>query len=229
MFASRPAANFIEEEVSQRIYQSSLRKCTPSFLQEVDAAKQHFPLLWITIRNYKRRWLSQVEGTANIIKTLYAEFPHLAVVFDGWSLTERNMGNYEPIIAVEQYCLEQILALLPATIKTYSTIGRPIYETVVWAEAIDLYVAPFGTGMTFVTWIANKPGVAHGNKPYYAAVKQSFSSLCRENITEPVLIALNDIIEDESNPDPFTRSYDCDWRIICNELLKILNERKWDK
>lgn len=229
LFAFRPAANFIEEEVSQRIYQSSLRKCTPSFLQEVDAAKQHFPLLWITIRNYKRRWLSQVEGTANIIKTLYAEFPHLAVVFDGWSLTERNMGNYEPIIAVEQYCLEQILALLPATIKTYSTIGRPIYETVVWAEAIDLYVAPFGTGMTFVTWIANKPGVAHGNKPYYAAVKQSFSSLCRENITEPVLIALNDIIEDESNPDPFTRSYDCDWRIICNELLKILNERKWDK
>jgi tetratricopeptide (TPR) repeat protein len=229
LFAFRPAANFIEEGVSQRIYQSSLRKCTPSFLQEVESAKQHFPLLWITIRNYKRRWLSQVEGTANIITSLHSEFPHLAVVFDGWSLTERNMGNYEPIIAVEQACLEQILALIPPTVKTYNTIGRPIYETAVWAEAIDLYVAPFGTGMTFVTWIANKPGVAHGNKPYYVAVKQSFSPLCRENIIEPVLIALNDIIEDESNPDPFTRNYDCDWRIIYNEVLKILNERNWDK
>ena len=217
---------YIEDEVATRIYKSSIKKCSQSFLQKVEAAKKHSPLLWITLRSYKRKWLSQVEGIANIINSLHSEYPNLGVVFDGWSLTERDMGNYDPMIATEKACLEQILALLPTTINTYSTIGRPIYETVVWADAIDLYIAPFGTGMTFVVWIANKPGVAHGNKPYYHAIKETCSPLCRENAIPPVFVSMDHILEDENNPDPFTRNYDVDWQVIYNEVIKIIEELK---
>jgi tetratricopeptide (TPR) repeat protein len=215
---------YIEEEVAKRIYKSSIKKCSQSFLQKVEAAKKHSPLLWITLRNYKRKWISQVEGIANIINSLHSEYPNLGVVFDGWSLTERDMGNYDPMIATEKACLEQILTLLPTTIKTYSTIGCPLYETVVWADAIDLYIAPFGTGMSFVVWIANKPGVAHGNKLYYYAIKETCSPLCRENAISPVFVSMDDIIEDPNNLDPFTRNYDVDWRVIYNEVIKMIKE-----
>lgn len=83
--------------------------------------------MWIGIRNYKRKWLFQREGIANIITRIYDDFPDLAVVFDSWSITERDRGEDDKIIAVEQACLEQIMPLLPPGIPIYSTIGRPIY------------------------------------------------------------------------------------------------------
>ena len=85
-----------------------------------------------------------------------------------------------------------------------------------------MYAVPFGTGMTFVTWIASKPGVAYGNKNYYAAVKDSFSPIYRENLVPPVLISTEYITEDENNIDPSTRNYDCGWQVIYNEFMQIL-------
>ncbi|MEG4496590.1 tetratricopeptide repeat protein [Microcoleus sp. F10-C6] len=225
LFAVRLTDTFIEKELANNIYQISVKKCSQHFLEKVGTANNHFPLLWITLRNYKRTWFSQIEGTANIIKSLHAIFPNLAVVFDGWSVPERdkqNASNETSIKALEQDCLQPILNLLPPEIKTYNTIGHPIYETIVWAEAIDLYAVPFGTGMTFVTWIASKPGVGHGNKAYYDAVEDSFSPVYRENAVPPVLISKEYIIEDENNPDATTRNYDCDWQVIYNELMQIL-------
>ncbi|MEG3902601.1 tetratricopeptide repeat protein [Microcoleus sp. B4-C5] len=225
LFAVRLTDTFIEEELAKKIYQSSVEKCSQDFLEKVERAKNHFPLLWITLRNYKRTWFSQIEGTANIIKSLHTNFPNLAVVFDGWSVPERdkeNASNETQIEALDQDCLQPILNLLPPEITTYSTIGHPIYETIVWAEAIDLYAVPFGTGMTFVTWIASKPGVGHGNKAYYDAVEDSFSPVYRENAVPPVLISKEYITEDENNADAMTRNYDCDWQVIYNELMQIL-------
>jgi tetratricopeptide (TPR) repeat protein len=222
LFVVRLVDFFIEEELVNRIYQECIKKSSQFSLKKVEQAQTHFPLLWIGIRNYKRKWLSQTEGIANIIKRIYDDFPDLAVVFDAWSITERDQGEYDEVIAVEQACLEQIMSLLPPGISTYSTIGRPIYETIVWGQAIDLYAVPFGTGMTFVTWIASKPGVAYGNKNYYAAVQDSFSPVYRENAVPPVLISTEYITEDENNPDPTTRNYDCDWQVIYNELMQIL-------
>ncbi|MEG4311039.1 MULTISPECIES: tetratricopeptide repeat protein [unclassified Microcoleus] len=225
LFAVRLTDTFIEEELAKKIYQSSVEKCSQDFLEKVEMAKNHFPLLWITLRNYKRTWFSQIEGTANIIKSLHTNFPNLAVVFDGWSVPERdheNASNETHIEALEQDCLQPILNLLPHEITTYSTIGHPIYETIIWAEAIDLYAVPFGTGMTFVTWIASKPGVGHGNKAYSDAVEDSFSPVYRENAVLPVLISKEYITEDENNPDAMTRNYDCDWQVIYNELMQIL-------
>ncbi|MEZ2279048.1 MAG: hypothetical protein ACBR12_19265 [Microcoleus sp.] len=77
-----------------------------------------------------------------------------------------------------------------------------------------------------MVWIANKPGVAHGNKPFYYAIKETCSSLCRENAISPVFISMDDIVEDENNPDMFTRNYDVDWQLIYKELKKIIDNLK---
>jgi hypothetical protein len=36
------------------------------------------------------------------------------------------------------------------------------------------------------------------------------------------LISTEYITEDENNLDPSTRNYDCDWQVIYNELIQIL-------
>jgi len=37
-------------------------------------------------------------------------------------------------------------------------------------------------------------------------------------------VSMDDIVEDHNNPDPFTRNYDVDWRVIYNEVIKMIKE-----
>jgi tetratricopeptide (TPR) repeat protein len=224
----------ITEQLADRIYKGSLKKCSQSFLQEVEIAKKHFPLLSFQIRIHDRVWLSQVEGIANIINSLYQDFPNLGVLFEGWSRQEneehqmKNPGDQyycENMIEAEKEVVEKILALLNYDVSTYNTIGSMVYETIVWEHAIDMFVAPGGSGVTFVSWIANKPGVIHGNR---AACSQRMQDLwigSRENIVPPVYMSLNYIVDDEkSTPYNTKDNYDCPWEPIYQEVLKILKE-----
>jgi hypothetical protein len=113
--------------------------------------------------------------------------------------------------------MEEILAIIPSTINTYSAIGATTYETIVWNLAIDLSVSPLGAGLIYPSWIANKPSVVHAdtivlNNFEFAATSSSF----RENIVPPVLVP-KEYIVDSSNHD-----YECDWKGIYTEVMNIL-------
>ncbi|OCR01903.1 hypothetical protein BCD67_05310 [Oscillatoriales cyanobacterium USR001] len=82
------------------------------FLEEVERAKKHFPLLCIQIRSI-RTWVSQVEGNANIIKKLAEEFPNLGIIFDGWSRMEVADSHSELMITKDRDIMNQIIALIP--------------------------------------------------------------------------------------------------------------------
>jgi hypothetical protein len=73
-----------QKRQADRVTQFSLKKGSenPAFLEEVERAKKHFPLLCIQIRS-SITWVSQVEENANLIKKLAEDFPNLGVVFDG--------------------------------------------------------------------------------------------------------------------------------------------------
>jgi len=140
-------------------------------------------------------------------------------VFDGWSLTgkEDSLSTSWSMIEREKAIMEEILALIPSTINTYSTIGATTYETLVWSLAIDLSASPLGAGLIYPSWIANKPSVVHAdtivlNNFEFAAT----SSIFRENIVPPVLVS-KEYIVDSSN-----YNYECDWKGIYIEVMKIL-------
>ena len=217
-FAVMICGFWVQEKLISRIYNASLKKCSQDFFQKLEKAQKNFPLLWITIRS-RRVWFSQVEGIANIIKSLASDFPNLAVVFDGWSRTERK-SDEEDRIDMETKIMKNILALIPENINTYSIIGSMTYEKVIWAHAIDLCIAPIGAGLTFTSWIANKTCVVHGHSGFGNTqyIDTTYSSLTRENCVKPILVAGVDL--DESGW--YTRNYDCDWIDIYNEVVKIL-------
>ena len=214
---------FIQEKLAERIYQASLKKCSKLFLEEVEKSTQNFPILWITIRS-RRTWISQIEGIANIINNLYVDFPNLSIIFDGWSRTEKGSEDEEPRIATEMDIMEKIIAMIPPEINTYNAIGRMTYEKAVWVHAIDLYISPIGAGLCFTVWLVNKPGVAHGHTTFTASETQDSSYYnCRENATErPILLPLEKIA-DEDDSFWFTRNYDCDWKAIYAEVVKIID------
>jgi hypothetical protein len=217
--AFRANGFFIEEELINKVCQVAWTKCSEDVVQEVAKAKNHFPLISIQIRTSSRVWLGQVEGIANIIKTLYTDFPNLGIVFDGWSLTgkEDSLSTSWSIIEREKAIMEEILAIIPSTINTYSAIGATTYETIVWNLAIDLSLSPLGAGLMYPSWIANKPSVVYADtiilKNFeFAATSSSF----RENIVPPVLVP-KEYIVDSSN-----HNYECDWKGIYTEAMKIL-------
>ena len=213
---------FISQELADRVTQYSLKKCSenPEFLEEVERAKKHFPLLCIQIRS-SRTWVFQVEGNANIIKKLAVDFPNLGVVFDGWSRLEVGDSHSELMITKDRDIMNQIIALIPPNIKTYCSIGGTTAEEVVFAHAIDLYSAPLGSGMSRLIWIATKPGVIHSHTVWRDMdwCKDHLKSpLVREKIIPPIWVPRNYIVD---LPDT---NYDCDWSAIYEEIVKIVRE-----
>ena len=225
-FVARFTDLVVKEDLANRVSQAALKRCSPAFLQEVEQIKQHFPLLWVGCRQRSRAWISQVEGTANIIKSLYSEFPNLGVVFGGWSPKENEQATPWEASSLEapvKIFVEQVLALLPPYIKTYNAFGRPNYENIVLCNTIDLYVAPMGSETAYLSMVANKPGVLHSNTGWRWETIEPLFVDARENCVPPVLIAHEHII-DQDNSSHMTRNYDCDWQVIYDEVIKMTHD-----
>jgi tetratricopeptide (TPR) repeat protein len=225
--AFRANGLFIEEKLINRLCEASFKKCEQNFLNEVEIAKQHFPLLAVQIRTSSRVWLGQAEGIANIIKSLYLDFPNLGVVFDGWSLTgnDDSVSTSWPIIESEKAIMKEILALIPPSIDTYSAIGATTYETVVWwDQAIDLHISPLGAGLVYSLWISRKVGVVHASTLLLNSYRESCtSSGFRENQLPQVLIP-NDCVVDAPHGD-----YNCDWKVIYHEVIQLIEKLSQDR
>lgn len=204
-FAVQVTDLFIKEDLAVRIQSAAVNKCSQSFLQNVEAAKKHFPLIWINLRSHNKAWISQVEGYANIITKISDDYPGVAVVFDGFPTEKANMA--------------QIQALISPNIKVYNALECPLHETLVWAGTVDTYIAVIGSGLTLVTWIANKPGVAHSDHGHY--LQLIFWLDVRENSVDPVFVPVDYII-DITNDGKGSENYDCDWKVIYNEVIKVV-------
>lgn len=217
---------FMKEQLIERICKVSYQKCSQEFMQKVEEAqKQCFPLLGIQIRakNSRRIWLSQVEGIANIINHLYADYPKLGIVFDGWSITgkEDKYSSCWSMIDAEKATMNDIVALIPSEIPVYSAIGATTFETVAWwTQAIELGITSLGAGMTFSSWIANHPNiVVHASTLIMTSFGTHVShGTFRENLKAQVLVPKENVTDDNH------WNYDCDWQFIYNEIVKLLNQ-----
>ncbi len=218
-FAFKLGDHQVSDDLRHRIHQVSLRKCSSDFLAQVEAAKKNYcPLLWISFRTHFRIWLSQVEGIAHIVNTLSEHFPNLAVVFDGYTRIDIN-GNLlisekdEEIIQNEKNAVSQIQSLFTQKIKVYNIIGSPMYEVIVWANAIDLYLVPGGSTATKMTWVVKKPGFLHSNRTIQSNLSKN------ETLDFP----------QEGERGTINYSYDFDWKIAYEKLFNIASSIKRDE
>ncbi len=238
-FVLRLGANFIKEDLANRIYRVSREQAKPQFLAEVEnIKKKHFPLLLVTIRLDTRVWISQINGIVNIVNKLSEDFPNIGLVVDGFSLPYGLVGLSwfwaQKCIKDETEACLKIRSLLPCEIPVYDITGSLLYENVVWNHAIDVYLAQHGSAQHKIGWTANKPGVIHTNKATFSNPELlSVTTTARENSIEPIIIPKEHIISlDETNkPNKNDKrsnleNYDCNWEVMYNELLKLIKEIK---
>lgn len=194
---------YITPELVERIRRTSLEQVTPEFITQIEEAKQYFPLIWINLRSHNKSWISQVAGYIEIINKLVEIYPNLALVFDGYADEQNNM--------------QQIKDGIPNNIKTYNALECKVCESVVWSQVVDTYIAVIGSGLTLVTWIAHKVGVAHGEYGHLAQMKW-WKQVQPESVL-PVCVPHKYITN--VNPSyPF--NYECDWEIVYQLLVKVL-------
>lgn len=205
LVAVRPTNTWVDVDYTQRLLESSRRKCSVDFLQQVEEAKQHFPLLLVNLRGHFKQWVSYIEGYANIINALFQDYPNLAIVFDGFSS--------------ETSAMEQIQALISPEIKTYNALDCPNPETFVWVHSIDTYIMVIGSGLTLVTWMANKPGVAHGNLAHCHQLNFMWRKV-RDDL-QPILVPQDAIVDLDESHWPGC-NYDCDWKAIYNLTVDVI-------
>jgi tetratricopeptide (TPR) repeat protein len=201
----------IQERLANRLHDYARVKCNQSFLCKVEESKKHFPLLWVTLRSHSRVWLSEVEGITNIINELYKDYPNLGIIFDGHPREKSNV--------------EKILSSIDSNINTYSAVECLMHETLVWVHAIDLFIAPIGAGSIF-TSIANKTGVFHSNTGWFGE-----GQICL-NPRENGVLAINILkkyIMDADESICYVRNYDCDWKVIYDEVINIVNKLKQER
>ncbi|MGB3510484.1 MAG: tetratricopeptide repeat protein [Microcoleaceae cyanobacterium] len=216
--------NFVTENLVKRIYKISSKKCSPDFLAKTkEAEEKHFPLFWVNIRSHNRSWASQIQGTANLIKSLWKDFPNIGVVIDGFSLPDSweniDSSRWKAALKEEKEIAKDIQSLLPPEIRVYDIVGCPLHENIIWACAIDLYLAHEGTTQNKVGWIGNKPGVVHGASDI---LMRKFPEKFRENGIKPVFISKEHIVKIEGIDSELGKgSYDCEPKIIYEEILKL--------
>ena len=217
------------EDLAKRIYKVSLEKCTPSFLARVEEAKKYFPLIFISFRLYKRAWVSQIDGLANIIRKLSVDYPELGVVFDGFSLADCHVdmeGGYPSFVKAqieqEKDVVKQILSLLPdQKVGIYDAVGCRLHESIIWAYAVDFQISSMGANLVKSCTLANKPGIAHGSNAYTKLAAKPWWNEPRENGVNPTFISADRIVD--IDPDIGANSnYDCDWQVIYDEVMKLL-------
>lgn len=200
----------ITENLYNRIYWSALNQCkeNQNLIRTLEEAKHHFPVVLINLRGHNKSWVNQVEGYANIINCLYQDYPNMAVFFDGF--------------VDEQVSLDQILEAISPQVKVFNGLNCNIYETLLWVHNIDTYIAVIGSGLVLVNWLANKPGVTHGNKAHYS--QQGFWTDVRENSISPIFLAeefIEDLFNDPTSGNVYS-NYNCDWKLLYNELINII-------
>lgn len=76
-----------------------------------------------------------------------------------------------------------------------------MFESIVWACAVDFYIVPFGGGMAKVTYVANKPGVVHCNRKILERSYKDhwYTASQRENGMAPTYIPSHCIIDTKFN------------------------------
>lgn len=207
------------------IVDSSLRDCATfnsclassgalEFMEECQ------PLLWVGITGQKRCWLEQVEGTADILNTLYQYYPKLGVVFDGWTPPLTSSDYHRMEARKDNEVIQAIIKKLSFRKNGRFGIlaGLPLLEKIRVGMSVDLFMANYTTGSINVARICRKPGVGHMSRRMAEHKSQHIHYRTRE--IDPQLV------KDQGDLQTLAGyiDYSLPWQAIYNQLVEILAE-----
>ena len=127
-------------------------------------------VIWIGISQQKRAWLNQKEVLIDAISRIHLKNNDICIVFDG--MTADIFGRIdEKSFADDALVVSEIMASLPAGIKTYNLVGCGSLEKIHVASKAHFFISNYSTGSMYPARFFNLPGVAHLSNSMLQAVK----------------------------------------------------------
>jgi hypothetical protein len=160
----QPGGYVIRRSLVDRLVRRMSELPASSHLEPPAAAERPFPIVWIGLRVGSRSWVDQEHEVPRLIDAIHAVHGEALVVLDGFSHpVGRDLVTERWSSAIEQ------LARLSATIRSASgrpqqvvdMVGNSLRESVLWAAATDVYLAPIGSSQHKVGWLTDGPGIAY--------------------------------------------------------------------
>ncbi len=207
------------EEISDLILTKADQLVSPEILLEVKMAQECYPLLWFGITGQKRTWREQVEGGAKIITELAKMYPHLGVVFDGWTSPLHPLAQDIVEITKDKAVVNKIIELLPKDARTFNLVGADAIRKLALATIIDVFIANNSTGSMYVDRFARKPGVAHIGRSF---LKGSDTQIHYQRRTVPSEHIVD--IPNPKNKSGSHTSYSIAPDVILNMIKEILDK-----
>jgi hypothetical protein len=178
-FCVRPATIAFPEGLPERIRQVAIEHCSDLIRRRLRVAREADCLVWVNLRAHNKVWRNQVDGIVAVAEDLAIRHDRVALFLDG---TPDCAG-----LAAE------ITARLPRSVEAYDGLSLTIYESTAFATIVDFYIATIGSGLTLVTWIAQKDGVAHSERAHLGQL--DFWGEVQPNAPAPLAPAVDQIEE----------------------------------
>jgi hypothetical protein len=201
LFCLRPAAAMMTPDIAARMRDTARRLCSPEAARLAADARRAELLVWINLRSHNKVWSNQVEGIVAIGRHLVAQGLRISFFFDG-----------TPDCAA---LLAQIAADLPESISVYDGLNFSLADSITFATMIDFYVATIGSGLTLVTWVAEKPGIAHSETSHLTQME--FWPDVQPGAPRPLTPSAQDIFEEGSG------MY-CNYRIAPEVMISLVDQ-----
>jgi hypothetical protein len=160
-----PGGYFIRRELVNRVvsHMAALPP-TPGAAQPPPDDDRPFPIVWFGFRTDSRSWVDQEHEAPFVIDAIHRAHPQALVVLDGFSrpvghaaASGRWVGSIDRLTAVA----ETIRSSVMHPDRVVSLVGNTLRESVLWAAATDVYIAPNGTTQHKVGWFTDGPGISY--------------------------------------------------------------------
>ncbi len=184
------------------------------------------PVVWIEIRSNDRIWLNQVTAIIETAQRLKMRFGNLAVVLAGWSRGPIVRLPDGAEIAREGAIAYLLNAGLP-DVPVHSIIGAQIWQKQIWASIIDVYVAGFGTGLSFPHYLAGKPGLTLANAYYLSSEyvdtpSGAGSAVAPSRAPLRVIAGVKTVSSPRGNPE--IDNFTCSAAAVADAISEVLKE-----
>lgn len=197
----------ITSSLSERLRIMAARNATPEHQPPADLQR---PLVWINLRAHNKSWINQQSGYVDILNAACAEFGPMSILLDGLPDCEEVASG--------------ITSRLRPEIKVYSGLSFTMFDSLHWAFLSDTYICTIGSGLVLLSWIANKPGVAHANLVHME--QMSWWCDARPGAVEPLVPALPAIVDPENK---MYSNYDIDSSVLLDLLRTALEKAGFDR
>ena len=154
---------FIPQSLRERVIKYALNKNSHIDKDFKYLKKNHFPIIWLSLRTDARTWINQEDGIPTLLNELYKKWPNMAVLIDGTSYSEASSTSSSTSSTTinERELLSKILKKLTVNLVIVDLIGLKLTESFYWMQAANLYITPHGTIQHKIGWFTSIPGVVH--------------------------------------------------------------------